>query len=265
MSQDANDNQAQTEPTQTAPESQPAQGSDTQTAEPGAASVPAQQAQGVQQQPPMIPKWRLDEVLEQNRQLKAAVQQQQPQAQPKPASDGAPKQDDFQTYEDYLDARAAYRTRQEIARIREEETQRNQAKGFEERVKKADETFTEKIYAAATKKPELLQKIQNAPALRPDIQLFGLKESDTPDILAEHLADNPMLILQLNQMPMEKALREIGKIEAKLTGSSGQPPRKPSAGIPALDAVGAGNKPGPRTGDNLSQDDVIAKLYGPKS
>lgn len=265
MSQDANDNQAQPEPTQTAPESQPAQGSDTQTADTGAASVPAQQAQGVQQQPPMIPKWRLDEVLEQNRQLKAAAQQQQPQAQPKAASDGRPKQEEFQTYEEYIRADARYEARQEYLRARQEEAQQNQAKGFEDRVKKADESFTEKIYAAATKRPELLQKIQNAPALRPDIQLFGLKESDNPDILAEHLADNPMLILQLNQMPVEKALREIGKIEAKLTGSSGQPPRKPSAGIPALDAVGAGNKPGPRTGDNLSQDDVIARLYGPKT
>jgi hypothetical protein len=186
--------------------------------------------------------------------------QQQPQQQ-KPAEPGRPKQEDFQTYEEYVRADARYEARQEYLRARQEEQQQTQAKSFEERVRKADETFSEKLYDAAAKNPALMQKLQNAPTLRADLQLFGLKESETPVALAEHLADNPVLVLQLNQMPMERALREIGKIEAKLAGSSGQPVRKPSAGIPALDAVGAGQKPGQRSGDHLTQDDVISRLY----
>ncbi len=92
-----------------------------------------------------------------------------------------------------------------------------------------------------------------------------LKDSDKRIELAEHLAENPVQIFQINkfiqQGRVDLALREFGKIEGKLGGSSGQPPKKPSAGIPALDAVGAGQKPGPKHVDQYSQDDVIARLY----
>src|SRR4051812_6356208 len=118
MSADANQEQTQTETSVTeTPSAQPAtQGSEspTQTPEPAAGS--AQQAQGAHQQPPMIPKWRLDEVLEQNRQLKAQMHQQPQQpAQPKAAEDGRPKQGDFETYEDFIRADTRYETRQEFA------------------------------------------------------------------------------------------------------------------------------------------------------
>lgn len=269
MSADANQEQTQTETQVTeTPAAQPdTQGSvsPSQTAEPDAGS--AQQAQGDKnQQPQMIPKWRFDEVNQKahayEQQLRA-LQQGQPQQpqQQKPAEPGRPKQEDFPTYEEYVRADARYEARQEYLRVKQEEQQQNQAKSFEERVRKADETFSEKLYEASAKNPALMQKLQNAPTLRPDLQLFGLKESETPVALAEHLADNPVLVLQLNQMPMERALREMGKIEAKLAGSSGQPVRKPSAGIPALDAVGAGQKPGQRSGDHMTQDDVISRLY----
>lgn len=264
MSADANQEQTQTEtPVTETPSAQPAtQGSESpaQTPEPAAGSAP--QAQGAHQQPPMIPKWRFDEVNEQLKQERQArFQQPQPQAQPKPADNGRPKQEDFQTYEDFIRADARFEARQEYIRARQEEQQQNQQQSFNDRVRKADETFSDKLAEATTKNPALLDKLRNSPPLRPDLQFFGVKESDQPVALAEHLADNPALVLQLNQMPAERALREIGKIEAKLTGSSGQPTRKPSAGIPALDAVGAGNKPGSRSGDNLTQNDVISRLY----
>lgn len=268
MSADANQEQTQTEtPVTETPAAQPAtQGSvsPSQTQEPEGGS--AQQAQGEKNQHSndFVPRWRLNEEIQKRRELEARFQgqpQQQPQ-QPKPASDGAPKQEDFQTYEEFIKAEARYEARQELARARQEEQKQNQAKSFEERVRKADESFTEKVYDAASKNPALLQKLQNAPSLRPDLHLYGLKEADNPVGMAEYLADNPALVIQLNQLPPEKALREMGKIEAKLAnGSSGQPPKKPSAGIPALDAVGSGNKPGQRSGDHLTQDDVIARLY----
>jgi hypothetical protein len=267
MSADANQEQTQTEtPVTETPATQPdTQGSvsPSQDKEPEAGS--AQQAQGANSQHnnDFVPRWRLNEEIQKRRELESRFQtppQQQP-TQPKPADDGRPKQEDFQTYEEFVRADARFEARQELARARQEEQQQNQAKSFQERVRKAEESFSEKLYDAATKNPALMQKLQNAPALRPDLQLYGLKESDMPVALAEHLADNPVLVLQLNQMPPERALREMGKIEAKLAGSSGQPPKKPSAGIPALDAVGAGNKPGNKSADQLSQDDVISRLY----
>jgi len=266
MSADANQEQTQTETTVTeTPAAQPdTQGSvsPSPTQEPAAGS--AQQAQGANSQHSndFVPRWRLNEEIQKRRELEARFQTQPQQPpQQKPAEDGRPKQEDFQSYEEYLEAKAAHTARQEFARLKAEESQQNQVKDFQERVRKAEESFSEKLYDAAAKNPALMQKLQNAPTLRPDLQLYGLKESDIPVALAEHLADNPVLVLQLNQMPAERALREMGKIEAKLAGSSGQPQRKPSAGIPALDAVGAGQKPGYKPADKLSDQDVLARLY----
>lgn len=234
----------QTETPVAAPESQPAQGGDTPAAPaPAEAAAPA-----ASQQPQMIPKWRFDEV---NEQLKAMRQQQPQQAQPqKPtaAEPQAPRQEDFNTWEEYVRADARFvaqqEARQEFQRARQAEQQQAQSQKWSERVETAETKFSEKLYEATAKNPALIQKLQNAPFLRGDLQL-ALKESDAPIALAEHLADNPVLVLQLNQMAPDRAWREMGRIEAKLAGSTGQPPpRKPSAGVPDMQPVGAGNKPG---------------------
>lgn len=234
-----------------APAAEPDKGTDTPAPEPTdkpeetPSPAPTDKAQQPNPSNHSIPKWRLDEVLEQNRQLKAQLQQppQQQAPQQKPADAGRPKQEDFQTYEDFIRADARFEARQEYVRARQEEQQQNQQQSFNERVRKADESFSEKLAEATTKNPALLDKLRNSPALRQDLQFFGIKEADQPIALAEHLADNPALVLQLNQMPPERALRELGKIEAKLTAVTGGPQRKPSAQAPNLDPVGGGKQP----------------------
>ena len=236
----------QTETPVAAPESQPAQGGDTPVAPaPAEAAAPA-----ASQQPQMIPKWRFDEVNEQLKQERQARLQQQPQQSQKPATTEpqAPRQEDFATWEEFVRADARFvaqqETRQEFQRARQAEQQQAQTQKWSERVETADTKFSEELYKATAKNPALIQKLQGAPSLRNDLQL-ALKESDAPIALAEHLADNPVLVLQLNQMSPDRAWREMGKIEAKLAGSTGQPPpRKPSAGVPDMQPVGAGNKPG---------------------
>lgn len=237
------------DPTETpaeAPESQPAEGSESQTP----ANEPAKEPAAASQQPPqMIPKWRFDEVNEQLKQERQArLQSQQSAPQNQPTQPQPPKQEDFGTWEEFVRADARFvaqqEARQEFQRARQEEQRQTQTRGFQERVETADAKFSEKLYEATAKNPALMQKLQNAPSLRGDLQL-ALKESDAPVALAEHLADNPGLVIQLNQMQPDRAWREMGRIEAKLAGASGQPPKvsqmpKPMTPVGGTKSTGGG-------------------------
>lgn len=267
MSENANQEQIQNgEENQEGQDSQLAEAggdSSTQDNNAGKDSAP----KNAQQQPKSIPDWRFNEV---NERMKAAearlaqIQAQPPQPQPKNPADQAPKPEDFSTYEEYVRADARFVARQEaqqeFQKARQADQQQAQQWSAQERVRKADESFNTKLHEALAKDPALLTTLQNAPTLRPDLQLFGLKESDTPIELAKHLAANPALILQLNQMPAERALREMGKIEAKLQGSGGQAQAKVSQMPKPMPPVGTGKAAG---GAQTGLDRALSVLYPP--
>jgi hypothetical protein len=193
----------------------------------------------------MIPKWRLDEVLEKNRALMAERQQHAP-AQPQPNAPQAPKQEDYPSYEAYIRAEAAFTAtqaaRQEWANLNRQQQQEAQGRTYQERVETANTTFDQKLYEASTANPKLLEKLANAPTLFPHLQM-ALKESESPISLAEHLADNPAIVLELNRMAPDKAIAALVRMESKLTTVSGGPSKMPSAKAPNLDPVGGGNTP----------------------
>lgn len=232
----------------------------------------------VQQQDPKdhwIPKWRLDEVLEQNRQLKAMTQQAKPQAIPQAQRDGGekePTQDQYATYEEYIEARADYRAARtvdaKLQALQQQATQAQQYKEVQDRVEKAEVDWNADLYAATQKNPTLIQKLANAPSLRPDLQLL-LKESKARVAVAEHLADNPALVIQMNQMPPDRALRALVETEFKLTAVTGGPQKKPSSQAPSLDPVGGSNIPVKKSpyAQDASMEEYIfgtAKLPGRK-
>jgi hypothetical protein len=263
-------------PPQEAPVAEPVEAPETptpETKETPEVPSPAPTDKGQQQDPTQqwIPKWRFDEV---NERYRAALQQQQ---QPRPApqapqaqGEPEPTQEQYQTYEAYVEARAEFRARQtaraEFQNLQTQAIQSQQARSFQERVEKADTDWNTELYAATQKNPALLQKLSNAPGLRPDLQLV-LKESNARVALAEHLADNPAMVFQLNQMPPDRAIWTMSEAAFKLTAVTGGPQKKPSAQAPNLDPVGGGNKPAkknPYSADASVEDFIFgtAKLPG---
>lgn len=246
-------------PEQDAPVAEPDKAPETPAPEPKEtpketpSPAPSDKGQQQEQQTHWIPKWRLDEVLEQNRQLKAQVPQQpnpqQPQArQPAPQAPVQPNEADYPNWEEfrkaereYFRAEAAFQAEQVIQRHQQQSTQAQQYQALQQRVEKADTDWNADLYAATQKNPALIQKLQNAPALRPDLQLV-LKESKARVALAEHLADNPAMVLQINQMPPDQAIWAMSEAAFKLTAATGGPQKKPSAQAPDLDPVGGGNR-----------------------
>lgn len=231
--------------------------------------TPAPQDKAPQQPPQMIPKWRLDEVLEKNRALMAERNQHNPQ-QPQPNAPKAPTQDQFATYDEFFDAKAAFTAReaarQEWATLNRQQQQEAQGRTFQERVQAADTSFDQKLYEASTTNPKILEKLANAPTLHPALQMV-LKESDSPISLAEHLADNPAIVLELNRMSPDKAIAALVRMENKLTTVSGGPSKMPSAKAPNLDPVGGGTTPSkkdPYAKETSVEDYVAATRRLPK-
>lgn len=236
MLDEANEVETQTETNVTeTPAAQPDnQGSDSpsQTSEPAAGS--AQQAQGAQQQPPSIPKWRFDEVNHRAQAAEARLrelmaQSQQPQQQP--AAPQAPKPEDFPTYEEFIRADARFVAQQEAkqayAAERQREQQASQQQTEQAREHAANLNWSQKTIEAAQKYPDFYEKLSAAPMLHPILQAV-LKPSQAAGDLAYHLAGQPETIARLNSMHPLDAIAELGRIEGKLQGSSGQAPTKVS-------------------------------------
>jgi len=193
---------------------------------------------------PQIPKWRLDEVLEQNRALKAQLAQVPHQPQPQ-STPSAPKEEDYPDWASFNAAVVAHTVQQELKKHEQATSQQQQLRQHQERLMKADSTWEEKVYAETAKDPNFQKALMDAPTLRPELQL-ALKESDDPIALARFLAANPEKIISMNRMSFEQGIRELGRTEARLATVTAGPSKIPAKQAPNLDPVGGGNTPPPK-------------------
>lgn len=245
MSEDANQ-EVVTETPAEAPVSQPVEGGETPAATPSQEDA-TPQGQGSQHSP-MIPKWRFDELNQRMQAAEARLREGSQQQQPQQQAPQAPKQEDFNSYEEYIRADARFiaqqEARQTVAQERQQQLQAEQQQREHARVQTAEQNWSQKASDAATKYPDFEQKIFTAPSLTNAHALAVLKSSPVAGELAYHLASNHDIVARLNGMHPLDAAAELGRIEGKLNGSSGQPKSKPSAGIPVITPVGAGQKHG---------------------
>jgi hypothetical protein len=268
MSNDANQVELDSN-TQTveAPDAQPVQASETPAVTEQVKQDPAPHGQGAQQTPDTVPYWRVKELADQNRELKERLrmasqppqntQASSPQTQP-------PKQEDFQTYEDYVEARAEFKAKETVRKewenIQEGQRRQTQAQAEHARSQTVESNWSQKATEASNKYQDFERKLSTAPSLTNAHALAVLKGSPMAGDLAYHLASNHDIVMRLNGMHPIDAAAELGRIEGKLQGQSSQPQKKPAAGIPALEPVKGANNSA-RSGDTLTQNDVISRLY----
>lgn len=234
--------ESQTQPAATEPQGGEPSGG-TQPASEPAASTPAQDNKPGSDTI-MIPKPRLDEALVRMHRAEARLREleagkQQPQGQAPNPNAAPPKQEDFATYEEYLDARADFRAEQKYAALEQKRQQTEQVRAFEDRVAKAEVNWAQKWTEAAAKDPAAIQAIQAAVIpLRGDLQV-NLKEHANPIALGKHLATDPALTMELNSLPPDLAVRRMWEIGQSLAGSKTQP-ASASKAPPPISPVGAG-------------------------
>jgi hypothetical protein len=143
----------------------------------------------------------------------AEAKAQMPQATEQASqSDKVPNLADYSNYDDYLVAKAKYEVRQEQDQRQQVEYQNN-----------IDRNYNERFNQAAKDIPDLPEAIRNARIPMQAQVITAIKESDVGPRIAYHLAKNPDDAIKLSQMTPSAAIREIGKIEARLTMKTPQP------------------------------------------
>lgn len=183
--------------------------------------------------------------------LKALEKEQETQAQ-SPESPVAPKEGDFESYEDYQAALIEYRAEllynKKRAQEREAEQKQREAEQFR--------AFDEKLRSGYEKYDDF-DRVFKAPAeggpLITEEMRVTLMRTDNPADIAMYLTKNPMTARKLASMhPLDMA-HELLKMDAGLaTGDlKPKPPKLPGAGPPIPAVVGGGSTGGPVNPDDL--------------
>jgi hypothetical protein len=157
-----------------------------------------------------------------------------------PAEDKPPQRDQYESYEAFLDAKADYTgrraAREERVKGERELSERKAAEAQAERVKTLQAKVNEK-YPDLAERAEAIAHIQMPPGMG-----AAIAESDFNADILNHFADNPKDFERIVALSPSAAIREIGRLEARLEGAATKPAPvvevKPSSAPAPLKPVG---------------------------
>lgn len=171
---------------------------------------------------------------------KPAPQERQPE---RPAEDAKPVESDFESYADFVDARAAWVVRQERKKWDAEQSQRQQHETRQQHEARISQEFQTRLEAAKTTIPNFDAVLaSNLPLSRPMQDVIRASEIG-PQLMA-HLHNNPEEHARIYGAgaPLE-VFRQMNKLEARLEAAvdSGPAPKaKPiSQAKPPIKPLGA--------------------------
>lgn len=185
----------------------------------------------------------------------------QPRTEQAPAPrdpNAKPSAEDFDSYEDFVDARAAWKFRD----LQREAGERHQAMAYHESIQGSIRSFSERVSKAAEADPDLVSRVsQDIINLRPS---FKLEEGERPgplNVIADeiissehgpalmlHLTDHPDVFQRLAALQTPREIsREMARLELSLgaattaasprpAASKANPPLRPVSGSPHTDS-----------------------------
>ena len=187
--------------------------------------------------------------------LQAAKRDEQP---PKPSvpttPQGAPKEADFETYEEYIKAVTRYEAQQVLAQEREARLAEERERKFYERMQEAEQRipdFREMVYR---------ESALGGPPIT-DAMFLETQKSEYAGDVAYYLATHIEEAKRIAQMPANLVAREIGKIEGKIEAGviKTTPARTTGAPPPIPPRVGSANKGGKINPDELPIEEWMEK------
>lgn len=140
----------------------------------------------------------------------------QPKSEPTKTEE-KPKVDQFQSYEDYLEALADYKAEQKFTereKKREQESQQERAKREFDEVRS---TFAERVEQAAEKYEDFEEVAFSENVPISEAMSMAIMSSELGPDLLYHLGQNPKESARIARLPPIAAVRELGKLEAKLS------------------------------------------------
>lgn len=182
----------------------------------------------------------------------------QPQQQETKPDSQPPKQEDFQDYTAYLDARAEWVADQKVAQALQKEREGYRKQQSEQRQRQAAQTYESKLDEARAKYEDF-----DDVAFAEDVHITNqmataIMESDMGPEIQYHLGTNPAEAQRIARLSPVRQLTEIGKLEAKL--SAPPPPKKSTqAPAPVKPVAGRGSAPSTKNPDDLPIDEWMKR------
>lgn len=184
---------------------------------------------------------------------------QKPDGKPQ-ATDGEPTREQFESYEDFVAARAEYRALQRVQETlskRERETQqRQQQEAAERQSAQLRQTFGKRVAEYAKTDPEFSKVVARDDVEVPDSVAALLHLEENPGPLLKAFGKNPELLQQFEgKHPVEQAML-LGRLAASLAEKTPQVSNAPAPGKPvAAKSSQADTKPS----DNDSVEEWLRK------
>jgi hypothetical protein len=180
----------------------------------------------------------------------------QEQAQKPTASPDKPKESDFETYGEYLEALAEHKAREIVRREREEEQQA--------KTRKAQETNAQRQLA---RRQELMEKgeekfddfedvVTSGNVQISEAAFLAILESDIAPDLIYHISKDESEAKRIAALPAYAQAKEIGKLEDKLQA---KPQKQISKAPEPITPIGTGKAGGNDLSDDIPIDEWIRR------
>ena len=144
--------------------------------------------------------------------LEARLKELESQLQPKQVDDGKPRPEQYSDAFEYNEALTEYKINQ---RMEQKEREAEQARLQEQKLIQA-KTFAEREQTVRAELPDYDDMIASSDVMISDQVKDAILESDIGPKIIYHLAENPEIAEKINKMSLVNALKEVGKIEARL-------------------------------------------------
>jgi hypothetical protein len=157
--------------------------------------------------------------VELEKRLREMEQKGAPQEQEKPVNNGKPQASQFNDAYEYAEALAEWSAEQALLRRDAEEAKRKD----EESKAKIAEQWNKKLEKAKENLPDFDRIVQSSNVIVKDEIRDAILESDVGAQILYYLASEDDYAKQLAEMPVVKALRELGKLEARFEAKEEKP------------------------------------------
>lgn len=173
----------------------------------------------------------------------------------KPRS-GPPQRSDFESFEDYLDAKTQFRADEIVAQRLGQIEQRTQQARQHQAIEQREDAWEQRSDAAVTKYADYEEVVHSDSLAISDVMMAAIKDCDAGPDVAYYLGKHPNEAARIYQLNPVAQVRAIGSIEARLTK---QPIRQASKTPAPIEPVSGGRSTASGNLDNASQAEYEAQ------
>lgn len=170
-----------------------------------------------------------------------------------PTGDKAPTLDQFESFDDYVAAKAEYIASRKIEQALSEREQRQQQQYQQTREQQLQSDWNKRIVEATAEMPDFEDVIATSDVPMTPAMRDAIVESDVGPKLAYYLANNPDEATKIANMSPIGAIRALGRIEERLASS---PVKKITSAPPPVGSV-AGSASVTKNPDKMSAEEWL--------